>query len=132
MLLDIDTHSGVPIYRQVIDQITQQIMAGQVEAGEQLPSVRDLAARLKVNPMTISKAYSFLEAGNLVERQRGVGLFVAKIGPGEAEQTKAEILQDLLRKAAVTAVQLEIDPDEAVRLFRELYEHYDSRRRSKL
>ncbi|MBN2591295.1 MAG: GntR family transcriptional regulator, partial [Sedimentisphaerales bacterium] len=61
MLLEIDHHSGQPIYRQVIDQIRQQIMAGQLREGEQLVTVRDLAGQLRVNPMTISKAYALLE-----------------------------------------------------------------------
>ncbi len=79
MLVEIDTHSGVPIYRQVIEQIRRQIMTGQLAEGGQLPTVRDLAKRLKVNPMTVSKAYSLLEIEGLVERRRGVGLFVAKL-----------------------------------------------------
>ncbi len=79
MLLEIDHHSGVPIYRQIIRQIRQQIMTGGLKEGDQLETVRNLAARLKVNPMTISKAYSFLEAEGLVERKRGIGLFVAKV-----------------------------------------------------
>ena len=77
MIFEIDTHSGIPIYKQLMNQITQGIMAGQLDAGDQLPTVRELAARLNVNPMTVSKAYSFLEASDLVTRQRGVGLFVA-------------------------------------------------------
>ena len=62
MLLDIDTHSGVPIYRQIMDQIRSQILTGELPEARQLDTVRELARRLKVNPMTISKAYSFLEA----------------------------------------------------------------------
>ena len=77
MILVIDTHSGVPIYRQLMDQITRQILAGQIRPGDQLPTVRELAVRLKINPMTISKAYSLLESTGILQRQRGIGLFVA-------------------------------------------------------
>ena len=88
MLLQIDHHSGQPIYRQVIDQIRRQVMAGQLREGEQLPSVRDLAAQLRVNPMTISKAYSLLEMEGLLDRRRGVGLFVAALArKGQPDQS---------------------------------------------
>ena len=83
MLLEIDHHSGVPIYRQVIEQIRRQIMAGQLTEGQQLDSVRDLAGRLRVNPMTISKAYALLEVEGLAERRRGIGLFVARVTKGQ-------------------------------------------------
>jgi GntR family transcriptional regulator len=79
MLLDIDHHSGVPIYRQVVDQVRDQIMAGRLCEGDQLMSVREVAAALRVNPMTISKAYSALEIEGLLERWRGIGLFIAGI-----------------------------------------------------
>jgi GntR family transcriptional regulator len=108
MLLEIDHHSGVPIYRQVIEQIRQQIMAGQLREGEQLMSVRELAWQLRVNPMTISKAYTLLEAEGLADRHRGIGLFVARLRKDKKAQTKAKILEEILRKAAVMAVQFEI------------------------
>ncbi len=92
MLLEIDHHSGVTIYRQVIEQIRQQIMAGRLSEGEQLMSVRELAAQLRVNPMTISKAYALLEVEGLLERRRGIGLFVARLRKAQKERTKAMLL----------------------------------------
>lgn len=129
MLLEIDHHSGVPIYRQVIRQVRQQIMTAGLKEGEQLETVRDLAARLKVNPMTISKAYSFLEAEGLVERKRGIGLFISKVKKGRLDQIKAGLLDTVLNKAAITAIQLEVTEDEAVELFKKLYKEYDSKKR---
>lgn len=130
MLLEIDHHSGQPIYRQVIEQIRRQIMAGQLGQGEQLMSVRDLAARIRVNPMTISKAYSLLEVEGLVERRRGVGLFVAKLRKDLKSRTKARLLEEALSKAVTTAVQFEI-PEEKVReMLGKLYRKYDSKLRS--
>ena len=58
MLLEIDPRSGVPIYRQIIEQVRQQVLLGELAEGDQLPTVRSLAPQLKVNPMTVSKAYS--------------------------------------------------------------------------
>ena len=130
MLLEIDHHSGVPIYRQVIDQVRQQIMGGQLTEGQQLDSVRDLTGRLRVNPMTISKAYALLEVEGLVERCRGVGLFVARVQESQKEQTKARLLEQILKKAAAMAVQFDIPEEEAARMLVELYRKHDSRTRS--
>jgi GntR family transcriptional regulator len=129
MLLDIEHHSGLPIYRQIINQIRQQVMAGQLPEGWRLMSVRELANRLRVNPMTISKAYALLEVEGLLERRRGIGLFVARL-PGEQKtRTKTELLDQIIRKAAVTAVQLGIPQEQACRMLADLYRKYDSKTR---
>jgi len=130
VLLEIDHHSGLPIYRQVIEQIRQQIMAGQLGEGAQLMSVRELAAQLRVNPMTISKAYALLEIEGLVDRRRGIGLFVAKLRKDQKTQTKAKLLEDILRKAAVTAIQFGIPEEKAQEMLTQLYSKYDSQKRS--
>ena len=129
MLLEIDHHNGQPIYRQVIDQIRQQIMAGQMHEGEQLVTVRELAGQLRVNPMTISKAYALLEVEGLLERRRGIGLFVAQIRGGKKEMAKEKILEEALRQAAVLAVQFEIPPSKATDMLAELYKQYNSKSR---
>jgi GntR family transcriptional regulator len=129
MLLQIDHHSGQPIYRQVIDQIRRQVVAGQLREGEQLPSVRDLAAQLRVNPMTISKAYSLLEMEGLLERRRGVGLFVVSLRQDQAGRTKADMLEETLTKAVVTAIQLDIPEDQAGDMLSKLYQKYNSKMR---
>ncbi len=129
MLLEIDYHSGVPIYRQVIRQIRQQIMTDGLKEGDQLETVRELAARLKVNPMTISKAYSFLEAEGLVERKRGIGLFVAKVRKGQRDQIRAKLLNSIVNKAAITAIQLGVSEDEAVESLKKHYKEYNSKNR---
>ncbi len=129
MLLEIDHHSGVPIYRQIIRQIRQQIMTDGLGHGDQLETVRDLAARLKVNPMTISKAYSLLEAEGLVERERGIGLFVAKVKKGQRDQIRAKLLNSIVNKAAITAIQLGASEAEAIESFKKHYRKYDSKNR---
>jgi len=129
MLLQIDHHSGQPIYRQVIDQIRRQIVARQLGEGEQLPSVRDLAGQLRVNPMTISKAYSLLEMDGWLERRRGVGLFVAPLKKEKAGRTKAGMLEDAMTKAVITAVQLGIPEDQTRDMLMKLYQKYDSKMR---
>jgi GntR family transcriptional regulator len=129
MLLQIDHHSGQPIYRQVIDQIRRQIVARQLREGEPLPSVRDLAAQLRVNPMTISKVYSLLEIDGWLERRRGVGLFVAEVRKDKASRTMTGMLEDALTDAVVTAVQLGIPQDQTIDMLAKLYQKYDSKMR---
>jgi GntR family transcriptional regulator len=128
MALDINPSSGVPIYRQVVDQIRREIVSGQLEPGAQLTSVRDLAADLRVNPMTISKAYSLLEVEGLVERRRGIGLFVAELRARVKDEARRELIEDLFRDAASSACQLDMDEDEAVSLLRTWYRYFSSGR----
>ncbi len=124
MFLEIDFHSGVPIYRQLMRQVRGQIMSGQLAQGAQLETVRELAGRLKVNPMTVSKAYSLLEGEGLLERRRGVGLFVVGVQPERREVMRGELLAAALEKAAVTALQLGVTEDAAVAGLREQYQRY--------
>jgi len=124
VLLQIDHHSGQPIYRQVAEQIRRQILAGQLAEGEQLVSVRDLAGQLKVNPMTISKAYGLLEAEGLLERRRGVGLFIARVRPERKSAGKSQLLEQILAKAVAAAVQFDIPEEEVHEITQRLFERY--------
>ena len=128
MLIDIDAHGGVPIYRQVIEQVKRLILTGQLVEGEQLESVANLSSRLKVNPMTVSKAYGFLVESGLVERRRGVGLFVARLPDETEKDVKSRVLEEALRKAASLAVQMEIGEQEALNLFTGLYNRIKSQK----
>ncbi len=73
----INAQSGVPIYRQIMDQTTHAIVTGVLQADQLMPSVRSLASHLQINPMTISKAFSNLENEGVLIRKRGVGMLVA-------------------------------------------------------
>ncbi len=72
--------SGVPLYRQIVDQTRLLVAAGRIVPGACLPSVRTMAAELDINPMTVSKAYSLLEQAGIVERRRGIGMVVTEVG----------------------------------------------------
>jgi len=73
----IDLHSGVPVYRQLIDQVRGGIASGTLCAGDQLPTVRQLAVDLAINPNTVMRAYRELELGGLLETHQGTGTFIA-------------------------------------------------------
>ena len=83
----LDPRSGVPFYRQIIDQIRYNIVAGNLQVGDRLPTVRSLAVELEINPNTISKAYKELEIQNILETQQGTGTF---IGPVEIKLSDEE------------------------------------------
>jgi len=120
LLLNIDLHNGVPAYRQLIEQIRFQIASGVVAEGEEMPSTRALSAKLSLNPMTISKAYSLLEHDGLLERRRGQNLVVRALPASEQQCNKLDPLRKQLGTAASMAAQLGVSPDEAIELFRDV------------
>lgn len=126
MILDIDYHSGMPIYRQIIDQIREQIMAGLLKEGDQLMSVRELSSKLSVNPMTVSKAYSSMEAEGLLERRRGIGLFVVGIKDQQKDKIKEALIEEIMSKAVVTAVQFGLSKERLQMMLDESFTKYQS------
>jgi GntR family transcriptional regulator len=118
-MIQIDPSDSVPIYRQVMDQVRLQIASGQLAPGDQLEPVNGLSARLRINPMTVSKAYGYLVEEGVVERRKGVGIFVAEVGPDQLAATRDDLLSGALRDAASLAIQLGVSPARAVKLLRE-------------
>ena len=104
--LQIDPHSGVPVYRQLTDQVKYYAASGTLRAGAQLPSIRDLARSLSINPTTVVKAYNELRREGLIELRQGKGAFVVEVPRTltEAEQRKA--LARTARQLAVEAKQM--------------------------
>jgi GntR family transcriptional regulator len=129
MLIVVDPQSGVPVYRQLMDQIRFHVSSGLLAAGDELPSTRALSAELGINPMTISKAYSYLERDGVVERRPGRPLRVKATDDDEGRARKIDQLREALNPSATVAKQLDIDPEEALRLFAELLRDNDDRER---
>ena len=86
----LDLKSGVPVYRQLIDQVLVAIAAGQLNAGDQLPTVRQLAVDLSINPNTVVRAYKELEIRGMLATQQGTGTFITakKVKTDEAQRQK--------------------------------------------
>ena len=120
MLIVVDSHSGVPVYRQLMDQIKFHVASGMLKPGDELPSTRTLSSELGVNPMTISKAYSFLERDNIIERRSGRPLVVKAMKAAELRGQRMEQVRDSLAGTVTVVRQLEVDAEEAVRLFGEM------------
>src|SRR5687768_11087288 len=113
-------NSGVPIYRQLMDQLRAQVAGGRVAAGEFLPSVRQVAEELQVNPMTVSKAYSLLERDGVVELVRGQGMRVKEIATNG--KVRREAILPLLKQVAATAKQLSLRPEQVIAQLKPLLE----------
>lgn len=122
-MFQIQPSSPEPIYRQLIEQVRRMVASGQLAAGAGLPSVREVAQTLAVNPMTVSKAYSLLEAEGLLERLRGKGMVVACQRELRCTfEERMRLLEPALRAVARQAHELELDAGPVLARFRELLE----------
>ncbi|MCV2370443.1 GntR family transcriptional regulator [Roseateles oligotrophus] len=117
-IFSINTGSTEPIYRQLVEQLRRRVASGQLVAGQEIPSVREVAQALAVHPMTISKAYSLLEAEGLLERRRGLAMRVAaQHSRAQPAADRIESLRPTLERAAAEAQQLEVPAKQALHLF---------------
>ena len=124
MLIHLETSSGVPIYRQVVDQIKSQAAAERLKAGERIPSVRQLAVSLAVNPLTIAKAYSELEREGIIETQRGIGTFVARGIPRLSAAERMRNLREISDKLAAESARLCVPRERVEALLKESLDRY--------
>lgn len=115
-LFTLQPSSGVPIYRQLMDQVRRMVASGQLVPGTQMPSVRDIALEYTVNPTTISKAYSLLEGEGLLQRNRGKPMTIAAPAPksGSLSQRLKQI-EPQVEALTLAAQQLQLDADELCR-----------------
>src|SRR5438270_9162376 len=99
----LDPHSGVPVYRQIIDQVLAGMASGSLAGGDQLPTVRQVAVDLAINPNTVVRAYRELEIRGVIETQQGMGTFVAhkKIKQDEVERQRrlTQLVTDFVARA---------------------------------
>jgi GntR family transcriptional regulator len=99
----LDLHTGVPVYRQIVDQVRGGIASGALPAGYQLPTVRQMAVDLEINPNTVARAYRELELGGLLETQQGTGTFISTQqmlrGDAERERQLGQIVSDMVSRA---------------------------------
>ncbi len=109
MQIRINNASSRPIYHQIIDQIKRDIALGRLKAGEKLPTVRQLAGQLVLNPNTISKAYRQLEQDGIIVTRPGAGAFVAELSSNLSRSVRKKLLCQQLERLVVEAVHMQID-----------------------
>jgi GntR family transcriptional regulator len=112
MLLQIHTDSPIPIYEQIVAQILFAIASGALEVGELIPSVRELAPRLVVNPNTVARAYQELERRGVVRSRRGKGMEVTPEAPALCRTQRQDIIRGRIREALREAVASALSPAE--------------------
>src|SRR5579863_3128073 len=124
----LDLHTGVPVYRQLIDQVRAGIASGTLTAGDQLPTVRQLAVDLEINPNTVMRAYRELELGGMLETHQGTGTFISdkKVERKSAERDRqlGQMAGEFAARAGAAGFTLE----ELIDRMRELLPHPVQRR----
>ncbi|MBI2843513.1 MAG: GntR family transcriptional regulator [Armatimonadetes bacterium] len=122
MILRIDTTSSIPVYAQIVEQIKRAIASGALRGGETLPSLRDTAIKLRINPLTVSKAYKQLESDGLVETRHGMGSFVTENTETTSDGFRRDVLARAVDALLVDAVHLGVSFDELTKLIEERME----------
>ena len=120
MLVVVDPQSDVPVYRQLMEQIKFLIASGHLKPGDELPSTRTLSSELGVNPMTISKAYSYLEREDVLQRRPGLPLIVKPFDVEQLQVRKVDLLRENLAPIVTMVRQLGLNTEEAQRIFGEM------------
>lgn len=107
MTFTVHPSSGVPLYRQIMEQVIAMVASGRVQPGDMLPSIRELAQSLEVNMMTVSKAYSKLESDGVLKRLRGRGMAIADNGGAKSsvKDRQADLLP-VVEQAVLRGLQL--------------------------
>jgi GntR family transcriptional regulator len=116
MLFDIDQKSPVPIYEQIVNQVTFGIASGALEVGTLIPSVRDLAGEVRVHPNTVARAFLELERSGVVATRRGKGMEVTASAPLLCRAKRQEIVREGIRLALREAASSQLSPEEIRKL----------------
>ena len=120
MNLEIDFRSGIPIYLQVVERIKERLASGQLQPGDQLPTVRSLALELRVNFNTIARAYRIMDESGIISTQQGRGTYILEMpSPEVIGSMRAKALEDLTRRYMEDAERLGAAPDELKRILNE-------------
>ncbi len=119
MILHVNPASGVPLYLQIQSQVKQAVSAGALKPGDALPSVRKLAADLRINPNTVARAYLDLDRDGVLRSVPGGGTFVADGQPGLLKAERLRRLRPHARQVAVEGTQLRLTADEILKLVQE-------------
>ena len=118
-MFSLDPANGVPIYRQIIQQIEYAILSERVRPGDRLPTIRSLAVELKTNPNTIAKAYGELEIRGILETQVGSGTYISDQKPVMANDGLSRKIREVLTRFVHDMRDLGVEKQELVRLLEE-------------
>ena len=125
MQIRIDNASDRPVYQQIIDQVKRDIALGRLGKDERLPTVRQLAGQLAINPNTIAKAYQQMEREGIITTRPGSGAFVANLDSDLSSSVKKKLISEDLERAAVDAFHMQIDGQTLLKWFNEAIEKFN-------
>ena len=125
----LDEHSGVPVYRQLIDQVQAGVATGVLRVGDQLPTVRGVAVDLAINPNTVLRAYREMELRNILDTQQGTGTFVAAKQAGQSGDEKKRQLKQLATEFIARAGSLGLTVNELMEALGQMLPEADRKRR---
>src|SRR2546430_11277481 len=117
----LDPHSGVPVYRQIIDQVIGGMAASALNGGDQLPTVRQLAVDLSINPNTVIRAYRELEIRGVLETQQGTGTFISDQKPQRDDADRQRRLTQLVGEFIARTGSSGIPAEEPLRKFPKIH-----------
>ena len=113
MFIQIDPSRPLPLFSQIMEGVRLAAATGRIGPGDRIPSIRDLAVELRVNPNTVAKAYQELERLGVVETKRGLGYFVSSAINGSlAEREREELLASLVEELLSSALELGFGPED--------------------
>lgn len=118
MDIAIDTSEGVPIYRQIANQVRYMVASGLLLPGEELTPVRTLALQLKVTPNTVVKAYGELETAGIIHKRRGAGTYVSEVKSRLADDERKKIIEQRVDALLAEAHQLNFSAEQLLAMFR--------------
>lgn len=121
-MFKIDMRSRTPIYEQIIDSIKELVVKGVLIPGERLPSVRDIAKEMTLNPNTVQKAYQELERQGIISTLRGKGTFISEDIQANNKILKRSQLMEELKKLVVEAIYLDLSKDELIDYIKDIYD----------
>ena len=119
MYLHLDHHSGEAIYRQIVEAIKYRIASGALAPGQKLPSIRQLAGELKINPRTVVKAYEELQHDELVVMKHGQGVFVSTNRHSAPAGVRRKAIAEMARRLLSEAMRMGADTKEIARIVAE-------------
>jgi len=117
----VDTRSGVPIYKQIVRQVEKGVIGGLLKPGDQLPTVREVALELTINPNTVARAYRDLEQEGIIESIQGRGTFISGNLPHPSMEDKEMIIKDKIEELIREARQLNISQAKLVKMLDEAF-----------
>ena len=119
MDITINLSDGVPIYRQIVNQVKYLVASGLLQPGEELPPIRTLALQLKVTPNTIVKAYGELEISGVIHKRQGSGTFVSDSRPQLAVRERRRVIEQRIDALLAEAHQLNFTAEEILKMVRD-------------